>query len=804
MTVAETSAAVILGEMTARAAALADWYEAWARDAALPLWAGAGREPSGAFHEALFFDGTPDAEAIRRVRVQFRQAYVYAAAELLGLYDGGGALALAALERARERAWARPAAGDGARQAAGDPVPEGAAGWAHLLGPDGSVVDAKRDAYDQAFALFAGAWTWRATSAPFVAELVRDTLAFVDRDLAASSGGWWEAVDASSGGGPELRRQNPHMHALEAMLALYEAFGDRAHLDRARQIYSLFAGRFYDWRAHLVLEYFDLDWRPAPRARQRVEPGHLVEWVYLLREYERLTGESVGAIADPLYDRALEIGRDKSGFFLVDELDMAGAPTKRTRRLWPQTEAAKAALTQYRATGEGRYFKDALRALEGLRDQYLAAQTRGGWRDAFDLDGRLVADRMPASTLYHIFCAAALARDLLRRPPKKRAASGPTAKETAMLEPEAAATPSRVTPVILAGGTGSRLWPLSTPDTPKQFLRLAGARTLFQETLARVADPALFSAPITVASARHAPTIAAQAAEAGVALQRMILEPVARNSAPALAAAAYAAEPDALLLALPADHLIRETALFHGLVEHAAAAARSGAIVTFGVTPTRPETGFGYIRAGAPLGVAGAFEVDAFVEKPDLETARGYVASGSYLWNSGMLLFRAGDMRAELEAHAPAVAAAAREAATKAEIGVEGGFPTLALDEAAFAAAPSTSIDYAVMERTERAAVCPAALTWSDIGSWDALAAADARADAAGNVVDGPAALMACSGVYLRSDGVKIAAIGLENVVVVAAGDTVLIADRAQAQAVREAAARLEAVIGDGKSEGDA
>ncbi len=755
-------------ERRARAAGIADWFERWMREDALPLWAEAGRDAEGLFYEALRFDGTPDRDRVRRVRVQFRQIYVFSAAKLLGLREDGADIALRAFDATRARAWA----------------PDGKPGWAHLLGPDGAVVDATRDAYDQAFALMALAWAWRATAEPRVKAAVEETLAFVDEDLAARSGGWWEAVRSDAPGrGPALRRQNPHMHALEAMLALYEAFGDRDYLDRARQIFHLFAGRFFDWSDRVVIEYFDLDWRPAPAARQRVEPGHMAEWVYLIREYERLTGERVAAIADPLFERSRALGLDPTRRFLRDELDVSGRPTKNSRRLWPQTEHAKAALTQYRASGDGAALDCAVEAISALREVYLAAEVDGGWRDAFDLDGALVARDMPASTFYHVFGLFALARDLLRRAPPRRLS---VERSAAMADAESL----RVTPVILAGGVGSRLWPLSTPERPKQFLPLAGGGTLFQETLGRLGEPALFGPAVVVANARHGATIASQAEAAGAPLERLILEPVARNSAPAIAAAAYSVAPETLLLVAPADHLIRETALFHGIVENAAAAAANGAIVTFGVTPTRPETGFGYIRAGAPLGAASAFAVEAFVEKPDLETARSYLASGAYLWNSGMFLFRAGDLRAELERLAPEVSRAAEAAVRDGAETEIAGARALALDEARFAEAPSISIDYAVMEKTERAAVCPAALTWSDIGSWDALA--DARpADAAGNHAEGAIALIDCRNVFALSEGVKVAAIGLENVVVVTSGDTVLIADRASAQKVREAAKAL-------------
>lgn len=761
--------------MTKAARSRAERLDRWMRDHALPLWACAPRDPEGGFYEALDFNGAPMRMMNRRVRVQFRQIYVLSAASLLGLAPEGARIALQTLHVTRNRAWAK----------------NGAPGWAHILGPDGTVIDDTRDAYDHAFALFAFAWLWRATGDPAARRAVDETLGFVDRALSARSGGFWETAN-NQDNNENLRRQNPHMHALEAFLALYEAFGDRDYLDRARQIFHLFAGRFYDWQNRCVIEYFDLDWRPAHPRMQRVEPGHMAEWVFLLREYERLAGDPVSAIADGLYEKLRIIGFDDDGRFLVDEMSLDGNLTKNTRRLWPQTEFIRASLAQFRTHGDERYRAEAIRALQDLENHYLATKLTGGWNDTFDLSGKRISQSMPVSTLYHIFGAFVFARDLLRRPTAentlKSSATNSKVTGSAMSIDQSRATSRRITPVILAGGPGTRLWPVSTPETPKQFLRLVGERTLFQETLARVADDAVFEPAIVVSGERYGDVIAEQASAVDHLIEMVLLEPVARNSAPAIAAAAYAAAPDAHLLVMPADHLIRETALFHGLVEGAAAAAQRGAIVTFGITPTRPETGFGYIKAGAPLGEAGAFEVEAFVEKPTLETARAYIANGSYLWNSGMFLFEAAAMRAELERLAPEVAAAAAHAVAHAD--VKKGMSIRMLDAKHFGTAPSISIDYAVMEKTDRAAVCPAALTWSDIGGWDALADAQ-TADADGNHVDGPGALLNCANVFARSDSVKIAAIGLTNIVVVAAGDTILIADRGSVQSIREVADML-------------
>ena len=355
-----------------------------------------------------------------------------------------------------------------------------------------------------------------------------------------------------------------------------------------------------------------------------------------------------------------------------------------------------------------------------------------------------------------------------------------------------------IVPAILAGGRGSRLWPLSSAERPKQFLALNSERTLLQETLLRVADPAHFAPPIIGCHERYGALAAEQARAVSDAGATLILEPEPKNSAPAAAAAAQAAlsqDPDALVLIMPADHVIRETALFRQITAGATEAAKRGRIVTFGIAPTRPETGYGYIRCGEPLGYSGAFAAEAFVEKPDLATAQDYLATGAYLWNSGMFLFRARDFLEELARLQPLMHEAAVRAVENAARASENGLSTLRLDPAAFSDCPSDSIDFAVMEKTDRAVVCPAALTWSDIGSWDALAAAQ-RVDAQGNTALGPATLLDCEQVYALSDGVKIAALGLRDLVVVASGDTVLIADRSATQRVREIAERIESAAG--------
>jgi mannose-1-phosphate guanylyltransferase/mannose-6-phosphate isomerase len=338
-----------------------------------------------------------------------------------------------------------------------------------------------------------------------------------------------------------------------------------------------------------------------------------------------------------------------------------------------------------------------------------------------------------------------------------------------------------IVPVILSGGAGTRLWPLSRAALPKQFLALAGEQSLIQQTVLR-ARAATSVAPMVVTGAEHRFLVAEQlrAIDAGTA--RIVLEPVARNTAPAVAVAALlaAAEaPDALLLVLAADHAITDIPGFAAAVATAAAAAAKGRLVTFGMQPGKPETGYGYIQPGQKL-ADGVHEVAAFVEKPDAATAARYVAEG-FLWNSGNFLFPAALLLAELEAHAPAVLEAAKQATLSAKADAD----FVRLDEAAFAAAPSISIDYAVMEKTSVAAVVPATIGWSDIGSYDALWAIG-KPDDSGNVATGDALVLDSRNCFVRSDGMLTAVVGIEDAVVVTTDDAVLVTTRARAQDVKK------------------
>jgi mannose-1-phosphate guanylyltransferase len=319
----------------------------------------------------------------------------------------------------------------------------------------------------------------------------------------------------------------------------------------------------------------------------------------------------------------------------------------------------------------------------------------------------------------------------------------------------------KITPVILSGGSGTRLWPMSTPARPKQFLELTDARSMFQLTLARGGDAALYAAPLIVANARHASLIEAQMAACGTAPGAIILEPCARNTAPAIALAALEARPDATLLVMPSDHVIADEAAFHAAIAAALPLTAEGWLVTFGITPTHAETGFGYIRIGEAL-APGVHRVARFVEKPDLAAAEAMLAGGDHAWNGGIFLFCAGSFLGALAAHAPDMLAAVQ--ASMAESTRDGALVYPA--EAGFAAAPSDSIDYAVMEKAERVAVVPVSMGWSDVGSWDALYEIGAKDDA-GNALSGDVTLIGGSGNLIRSDGLRISAAGVDNLIII-------------------------------------
>jgi mannose-1-phosphate guanylyltransferase / mannose-6-phosphate isomerase len=347
-------------------------------------------------------------------------------------------------------------------------------------------------------------------------------------------------------------------------------------------------------------------------------------------------------------------------------------------------------------------------------------------------------------------------------------------------------------PVILSGGAGTRLWPMSRALYPKQLLSLVGQGSLLQQTVSRVAGPDAFAPPLIVANEEHRFIIAEQLREIGGRPQALLLEPAGRNTAPAAAVAALylrGRDPEAVMLVLPSDHAIGAPEAFRAAVAAAEAAARDNHLVTFGVTPERAETGYGYIARGPELGnCPGVFAVARFVEKPDAEHAERYVAGGDYYWNSGIFMFRAAAYLAELEGLKPNMVAACRRALEAASSDTD----FTRLDKEAFSACPADSIDYAVMERTAKAAVMPVSMEWSDLGSWDALWEMSER-DALGNSIAGNVVAEDVRNCYLRSEAGLVAAIGVEDLVVVATDDAVMVAPRNRTQDVKKLVTRLSA-----------
>jgi mannose-1-phosphate guanylyltransferase len=346
--------------------------------------------------------------------------------------------------------------------------------------------------------------------------------------------------------------------------------------------------------------------------------------------------------------------------------------------------------------------------------------------------------------------------------------------------------PRRIRPVILSGGSGVRLWPLSRLGRPKQLLPLTGERTLLQETALRVREEAHFLAPIVVAAEAQGEEVEAQLIEIGAEPELLILEPVPRNTAAAIALAALACAPEELLLVLPSDHFIADAAAFRGDIAAARGAAEAGWLVTFGITPDRAETGYGYIRAGEEIG-GGVRRVEAFVEKPEAETAERYLAEGGYSWNAGIFLFRAGAFLDALEQHAPEIASGAAAAVRAGRrIGAR-----LQPDAELLARVPAVSVDVAVMEKHGRVAVRAASFGWSDVGSWEALHGV-AEKDADGNAIAGDVVAIDAAGCLIHSDGPVIAAIGVSDLVIVATERAVLIVPRSQSQRVQEAVEALK------------
>ncbi len=353
-------------------------------------------------------------------------------------------------------------------------------------------------------------------------------------------------------------------------------------------------------------------------------------------------------------------------------------------------------------------------------------------------------------------------------------------------------------PVILAGGSGTRLWPLSRELYPKQLLELTGDRTMLQDTLLRLDGFRGIGDPIVICNENHRFMVAEQLRTIGKDAGAIILEPMGRNTAPAVAVAALWArsnDEDPGLLVLPADHFIQDEAALHAALETGAAFAEAGRLITFGIVPEAPETGYGYIQKGETLTAKTTAETTAeasairrFVEKPDLDTAKEYLASGEYCWNSGMFLFRASEVLSEMESFAPEIVSACRTALVEGQADLD----FFRLDPVAFDACPSDSIDYAVMEHTEKGAMVPLSAGWNDLGSWEALwQVGEKNGDA--NVVRGDVLLHDVKDSYLHASSRLVAAVGLSNHIVVETADAVLISPRDRVQEVKRIVEALKA-----------
>jgi mannose-6-phosphate isomerase len=356
---------------------------------ALPLWSTVGWDAAtGGFVDRLHCDGTADTAAPRRVLVQARQIYCYAKAAQMGWYPEGRAIALKGLEHLLSRAKA----------------PDGRPGYVHRLTPDGSVLDARRDAYDQAFVLFALATAYTLDKDAQIRAEIDALLAFLDGHLRSPHGGVHEGLPVSL-----PRRQNPHMHLFEAMIACFDATHDLSFQNRAGELFALFLANLYDKQKRALGEYFEEDWSKIEPVS--VEPGHQAEWVWLLKGFERITGCPTGQRRTELLATALRY-RDAATGCLIDEGDDTGNIRRGTRRLWPQTEIAKAWIAQAES-GEAGAADEARAALVRLERHYLSHPVKGGWYDQFDRDGKSLVDTIPASSFYHVLCAVTEAEQVL-------------------------------------------------------------------------------------------------------------------------------------------------------------------------------------------------------------------------------------------------------------------------------------------------------------------------------------------------------------------------------------------------------
>jgi mannose-1-phosphate guanylyltransferase / mannose-6-phosphate isomerase len=350
-------------------------------------------------------------------------------------------------------------------------------------------------------------------------------------------------------------------------------------------------------------------------------------------------------------------------------------------------------------------------------------------------------------------------------------------------------------PVILSGGSGTRLWPLSRGQYPKQFLPLVSSYTMLQETVRRLSGVTGLKAPIAVCNEDHRFMMAEQLWEIGIKPSAIILEPVGKNTAPAVAMAALSApSEDDILLVLPADHVISNLPAFHAAIAQAGRLAEQGFLVTFGIVPNQPETGYGYIKRDTEQ-LGDAFKVASFVEKPDLETAKRYLQSGDYFWNSGMFAFTAGNFLKELEKFNPQMLSVCRQSLQAAKVDMD----FVRLDKAVFSTCPSDSIDYAIMEKTDKAVVIPLDADWNDVGSWSALWDVTEK-DASGNAVSGDVMTVDTRNSYIFAENKLVTVIGVENLIVVETKDAVMIAAKDRVQEVKQIVDQLKKL---GRTEAD-
>ena len=350
--------------------------------------------------------------------------------------------------------------------------------------------------------------------------------------------------------------------------------------------------------------------------------------------------------------------------------------------------------------------------------------------------------------------------------------------------------PMTIVPIILSGGSGTRLWPVSRPERPKQLLALTADETMLQLTVGRMQsfDASTVGQPILVANAAHAAIIDEQMRQGGIEDYRVILEPVGRNTAPAIALAAMEAAPEDALLVMPSDHVIADLPAFHRAIARAMPLVAEGWLLTFGIEPDNPETGYGYIQMGESCGDM-VYQVARFVEKPDQENAIRMLAEGNHAWNAGIFLFRAGAYLAALERHQPDIATTVRASFDKARREGQHIFP----ESRAFAACPSDSIDYAIMEREAQVACVSVSMGWSDVGSWDALHAVSAR-DTDNNAVHGNVLMLGSRNCLVHSDGPRITLSDVDDIIVVASQGDVMIMRRGESQNVRKVTEAIKAM----------